>query len=95
MPGAAGWRGDTADAFGAQWRSLADHLAEGPRSLAGRLDQTAAYLDDVAAWLAGARQAVAVALVECLGSIEAATVAALPGTAFDAGRLHAAIAPVQ
>jgi hypothetical protein len=85
MPGAAGWRGDAADAFGTQWRSLADHLAEGPRSLAGRLGQTASYLDDVAAWLAGARQAVAVALVECLGSIEAATVKALPASALGSG----------
>lgn len=93
MPGAAGWRGEAADAFGAQWRSLADHLADGPLSLAGRLDQTASYLDGVAAWLAGARQAVAVALVECLGSIEAATVTALPVAAFDSGAASLAADP--
>src|SRR5262245_16978687 len=55
MPGTAGWRGDAAEAFGAQWRALAVHLADGPDSMAARLDDTASYVDDVADWLARTR----------------------------------------
>ncbi|MEN3307211.1 MAG: hypothetical protein V7603_3413 [Micromonosporaceae bacterium] len=85
MPGAAGWRGDAAEAFGAQWRALAAHLADGADSMAGGLTGTASYVDDVAGWLAATRDAVAVALARCLGSTEAATLRALPAGALGSG----------
>ncbi len=78
MPGAAGWRGRAADAFGAQWRSLATHLADGPDSMAGRLLDTVSFVDDVAAWLSATRDAVGAAVVECLGSVEAVAIRGLP-----------------
>jgi hypothetical protein len=85
MPGPAGWRGEAAEAFGAQWHALADHLAGGGDSMAGRLDRCVSYVDDVADWLAATRDVVAVALAECLGSIEAATLHAVPAGAFSSG----------
>jgi hypothetical protein len=85
MPGTAGWRGDAAEAFGTQWRSLARHLSDGPDSMAGGLSRTASYLDDVAAWLAATRDGVAFALAACLGSAEAATLRAVPAAALGSG----------
>ncbi len=85
MPGTAGWRGEAAEAFGAQWHALAGHLADGPDSMAARLVATSSYVDDVAEWLAATRDAVAVAVAECLGSAEAATLRALPVGALDSG----------
>src|SRR2546430_16216161 len=57
VPMPAGWRGPAADAFGASWSGLSAHLAgSGPDTLAGRLTDTASYVDDVAAWLGRARR---------------------------------------
>jgi len=74
VPMPAGWRGPTADAYAASWSALAAHLAgSGTDTLAGRLADTASYLDEVAAWLSRARRAVAGTVAECLGSAEAVT----------------------
>lgn len=80
VPMPAGWRGPAADAFGASWSGLSAHLAgSGPDTLAGRLTDTASYVDDVAAWLGRARRAVAGSVAECLGSAEAITLHSAPG----------------
>jgi len=80
VPMPAGWRGPAADAYAASWSALAAHLAgSAPDTLAGRLADTAGYLDDVAAWLTRARRAVAGTVAECLGSAEAVTVHSGPG----------------
>lgn len=67
----AAWRGPAAEAYGAAWSGLSAHLAGGPDTLTARLDDTASYLDDVAAWVARTRRALAGTLAECLGSAEA------------------------
>ncbi len=82
VPMPAAWRGPAADAYAATWSGLSAHLAgSGPDSLAGRLTDTAGYLDDVAAWLARARRALAGTVAECLGSAEAVTLRSAPATA--------------
>src|SRR5205085_5038591 len=69
------------DAFAATWTGLSGHLAgSGPDSLAGRLADTAAYLDDVKAWLTRGRRALAGTVAECLGSAEAVALRSAPGT---------------
>jgi hypothetical protein len=81
VPMPAAWRGPAAEAFGAAWSGLSAHLAaQGPDTLAGRLDDTAGYLDEVAAWLARARRAVAGRVAECLSSAEAVTLRSHPDT---------------
>jgi len=71
VPMPAAWRGPAADAYGDLWSALSGALAGGPATLAGRLADTASYLDDVAAWTARARRALAGTVAECLGSAEA------------------------
>lgn len=71
VPMPAAWRGPAAEAYGAAWSGLSAHLAGGPDTLTARLDDTASYLDDVAAWVARTRRALAGTLAECLGSAEA------------------------
>jgi hypothetical protein len=82
VPMPAAWRGPAAEAYGAAWTGLSAHLAgSDPDTLAGRLADTAGYLDDVTAWLARARRALAGTVAECLGSAEAVTLRSAPGTA--------------
>lgn len=85
VPADPGWRGDAAAAFGVRWQAMAGYLSEGTESMAGRLAATASYVDDVAGWLAGTRDAVALALAECLDSIEATTLRTLPAGALASG----------
>jgi hypothetical protein len=74
VPMPAAWRGPAADAYATSWSGLSAHLAgSGPDTLAGRLTDTAGYLDDVAAWLGRSRRSVAGTVAECLGSAEALT----------------------
>jgi hypothetical protein len=73
VPMPAAWRGPAAEGFAAQWSTVSGHLAGDPASMAGRLEATAVYLDDVVAWLVRGRRALAGTLAECLGSAEAAT----------------------
>ena len=81
VPMPAAWAGPAADAFAATWTGLSGHLAgSGPDSLAGRLADTAAYLDDVKAWLTRGRRALAGTVAECLGSAEAVALRSAPGT---------------
>jgi uncharacterized protein YukE len=70
VPMPAAWRGSAADAYGGAWSGLSGHLG----AMADRLDDTATYLDDVAAWLARARRALAGTVAECLGCAEAVAV---------------------
>jgi hypothetical protein len=70
-PMPAAWRGPAAEAYAASWSGLSGSLAGGPETLAGRLSDTATYLDDVTAWLGRARRALAGTVAECLGSAEA------------------------
>jgi hypothetical protein len=82
VPMPAAWRGPAAEAYTARWSALSAHLAgTGPDSLAGRLADTASYLDDVSAWLTRARRALAGTVAECLGSAEAVTLRTASGTA--------------
>lgn len=71
----AGWAGTAGAEFAAHRAALAGFVAEtgepGEASLVGRLRATAAYLDDVAAWLERARRDLARAVAEALGSSEA------------------------
>ena len=78
VPVVEAWRGPAAEGFAARWSTLAGHLAGDEETMAGRLVDTARYLEDVTAWLARARREVAGALAECLGSAEAATLHAAP-----------------
>jgi hypothetical protein len=71
VPMPAAWRGPAAEAYGAAWSGLSAYLAGGPDTLIGRLTDTASYLDDLTAWLARARRALAGTVAECLGSAEA------------------------
>jgi hypothetical protein len=85
VPVPAAWRGPAAESFAAQWSTVSGHLAGDPASMAGRLGSTAAYLDDVVAWLLRGRRALAGALAECLGSAEAVTLRAAPAAARASG----------
>ncbi len=78
VPGVAAWRGPAAEGFASQWSTLAGHLAGDEETMAGRLVDTARYLDDVASWLTRARREVAGAVAACLGSAEAAILAGAP-----------------
>jgi hypothetical protein len=81
VPMPAAWRGPASDAYGAAWGGLSAHLAgTGPDTLAGRLTDTATYLDEVCAWIRRSRRALAGTLAECLGSGEAVTLHAAPVT---------------
>jgi hypothetical protein len=82
VPMPAAWAGPAADAFAVTWTGLSGHLSgSGPDTLAGRLTDTAAYLDDVKAWLTRGRRALAGTVAECLGSAEAVTLrSATPST---------------
>ena len=81
VPAVAAWRGPAAESFAARWSTLAGHLAGDEETMAGRLADTARYLEEVAAWLGRARRELAGALAECLGSAEAATLHAAPDLA--------------
>jgi len=82
VPMPAAWTGPAADAYATAWSGLSAHLAgSGPDTLAGRLTDTAAYLDDVRAWLARGRRALAGTVAECLGSAEAVTLRSASSTA--------------
>ncbi|OLB78529.1 MAG: hypothetical protein AUI14_12930 [Actinobacteria bacterium 13_2_20CM_2_71_6] len=79
VPMPAAWRGPAAEAYAVRWSGLSAHLAgSGPGTLAGRLTDTAGYLDDVSAWLGRARRALAGRVAECLGSAEAVTLRSAP-----------------
>jgi hypothetical protein len=78
VPAVAAWRGPAAEGFAAQWSTLGGYLAGDEDTMAGRLVDTARYLDDVAAWLIRARREVAGAVAVCLGSAEAATLSGAP-----------------
>jgi hypothetical protein len=62
-----GWRGTAAERFEAQRSAVAAHLT----ASAGRIRDTAAYLDEVADWIDRSRHGLAGALADALGSIEA------------------------
>jgi hypothetical protein len=78
LPLPAAWRGPAAEAYADQWSALGGQLAGAPQTLAGRLTDTASYVDDVADWLTITRRLLAGALAECLGSAEAITLRGLP-----------------
>jgi hypothetical protein len=78
VPAVSAWRGPAAEGFVAGWAALGAHLAGDEDTMAGRLLDSARFLDDVAGWLARGRRELAGALAECLGSAEAATLHGLP-----------------
>jgi len=78
VPAVAAWRGPAAEGFAAQWSTLSGHLAGDDETMAGRLLDTARFLDDVGGWLGRARRELAGALAECLGSAQAGAVRGLP-----------------
>jgi hypothetical protein len=92
-----GWSGSGAEAFTGHWTSLAGHLAGADESLAGRLRETAGYAEAVADWMTDTRTAVAVTVVEALGSTEAVTLvtAGRPGSAFGGGAWPGTEPPVS
>jgi ABC-type transporter Mla subunit MlaD len=81
VPAVAAWRGPAAEGFAAQWSTLSGHLAGDDETMAGRLLDTARFLDDVSGWLSRARRELAGALAECLGSAQAGAVRGLPAAA--------------
>jgi hypothetical protein len=93
VPAVAAWRGPAAEGFAARWSTLAGHLAGDEETMAGRLVDTARYLEDVAAWLARGRRELAGALAECLGSAEAATLHAAPAGLAAGGEVRGGVAP--
>lgn len=78
VPMPASWRGPAAESYASQWAALAGHLCDDRDSMAGRLTDSAGFLDDVAAWLARGRRALAGVLAECLGCAEAVAVHSAP-----------------
>jgi hypothetical protein len=66
------WDGAGGEAFASQVRAFAVHCgSDGPESLAGRLAETASYVEDVAAWMHEARRMLAGTLAAVLVSAEA------------------------
>jgi hypothetical protein len=78
VPAPVAWQGAAADGFATTWSTLAGHLGGAPDTMAGRLVDTARYLDEVAAWVVRARRELAGALADCLGSTEAAALRTVP-----------------
>jgi hypothetical protein len=76
LPRELDWTGAAADAYRVQASALAAHL--GPAipgdGMVGRASATAAFLQDTADWMAEARDRVARALAQVLGSTQAVTV---------------------
>jgi hypothetical protein len=72
------WTGAAADRFAATAGTLATHLAGAGTAdrpgLAGRAHATAAFAEEVVAWMGETRSAVAVSVASALGSAEALTV---------------------
>lgn len=85
VPAVAAWRGPAAEGFAAQWSTLSGHLAGDEETMAGRLLDTARFLDDVSGWLTRARRELAGALAECLGSAQAGAVRGLQASVHLAG----------
>jgi hypothetical protein len=79
--GTGAWEGAAAEAFANQWATLSAHLAAAGESLSARLEETAAYADSVAAWMARTREAVAETLARVLTSAEAVVVVTGPAAA--------------
>ena len=74
------WTGAAAEAYDAVRRRTAAHLSGGGESLGARLEASADLADGLAAWMVGARDAVAEALAVALGSAEAVVLAGVgPG----------------
>jgi hypothetical protein len=65
------WHGAAAEAFLARRTALAAHLADGPESMVGRLEASAAYLDALAEWVTAGRAQLARTLADVLVSVEA------------------------
>jgi len=75
IPTALDWAGSAGTAYAAQAAALAAHQGgDGPDSLAGRLVETAGYLDAVADWQQGTRDQLARALADILTSAQAVVV---------------------
>jgi hypothetical protein len=66
----AGWSGQAADEFAAQWSAAVSQVDQ----ISGRLAASADYATAIAGWMGTTRRALAGAVAECLGSREAATV---------------------
>ncbi|HET9517911.1 MAG TPA: hypothetical protein VFO77_09325 [Actinoplanes sp.] len=71
LPAPQEWTGEAAQAYDATRRDLAGHLGGDAGSLAGRLAATADLTDALLDWMRRSRSAVAAALAEVLGSVEA------------------------
>jgi hypothetical protein len=83
------WGGAGAESFAATTLAQSDHLGDG---LAGRLEETAAFFDDVADWIVGARRGLAAALAEAVGSVEAVALRADAQPVPDPATVQAAVA---
>ncbi|HEX2771919.1 MAG TPA: hypothetical protein VHN18_05745, partial [Micromonosporaceae bacterium] len=71
---AVSWEGAGGEAYEQARKALAAHLVDGPDSLAGRLEATARYLDDVAEWVERSRRSLARTLAGAMTSAEAVAV---------------------
>jgi hypothetical protein len=75
LPAELGWQGASAEGFATQWAALRTHLdTGGPDGLAGRLHDTASYVDALRSWVVETREAVARTVAVVLTSAEAVTV---------------------
>lgn len=72
------WQGAAAEAFLARRTAVVAHLVDGPESMVGRLEASAAYLDALAEWITEGRAQLARTLADVLVSAEA--VALVVGT---------------
>jgi hypothetical protein len=79
LPAPEVWSGEAAEAYDAARRRLADHLSGDPESLAERLEASADLADALADWMRRGRSAVAAALADVLGSVEAVRLAVEDG----------------
>lgn len=96
LPAELGWHGVSAEGFATQWAALRTHLdTGGPDGLAGRLHDTASYVDALRSWVGETREAVARTVAVVLTSAEAVTVrVADPGDGSVSGEVAAAAADI-
>jgi hypothetical protein len=68
------WRGSTGDVYAAQASALNEHLrGDRDESMAARLDATASYVEELAAWVDQSRRELAAALADVITSAQAVT----------------------
>lgn len=75
--GTLGWSGAAASAYTSRWAEISKSLSGDEDSLDVRIDATASYLSDIAAWIVTSRRVIAGELAVCLGARETVSLRAI------------------